>query len=55
MESPYKKVLRAAEARRKRIVSLYDDGKGMPKSDIARKFKISHQRVGQILAAERAK
>jgi hypothetical protein len=55
VESPYAKVLRDAAARRKKIAKLHNNGKGMSKSDLGRKFGISPQRVAAILEQERAK
>lgn len=54
MESPYAKVLRAAAARRKKIVKEFESGK-FSKSDLGRRYGISPQRVAKILQQERAK
>jgi DNA-binding transcriptional regulator LsrR (DeoR family) len=50
MNSPYQKYLKQAALHRKRIVSLYK--KGFSQADIARKLKVSRQRINQVIKTE---
>jgi DNA invertase Pin-like site-specific DNA recombinase len=50
MNSPYQKYLKQAALHRKRIVSLYK--KGFSQADIARKLKVSRQRINRVIKTE---
>lgn len=51
--TPYQKYKKAAELRRDRVIALHKEG--FIQEDIAKKVKITRQRVGQILSDFRGK